>query len=263
MSEVHRRGVDQCKQVAAVMDGAEWLQSLTDYHCPMAIRILDFPHAGQRLGEIAQSMWGESSPKTKQWTEKRLHTLKHQGPQGILAQLDLLTQRYPQNETLTQNRSYLEKRKAQMKYPLYQKQNWPIGSGMVESANKLVVEARLKGAGMHWKRENVDPMLALRNIVCSDRWDQEWPQIAHRLRQQTAQRKKSHRRQQSQEIQPLSTPPQTTSSLSDIKPKAPTKPVEKSPPQNSSNSRKPAANHPWRRSPIGRARYQPSASSKK
>jgi hypothetical protein len=46
-----------------------------------------------------------------------------------------------------------------MQYPHYQSQHWPIGSGMVESANKLVVEARLKGAGMHWKRENVDPML--------------------------------------------------------------------------------------------------------
>ena len=259
LSEVHRRGVDQCKQVAAVMDGAEWLQSLIDYHCPTAIRILDFPHAGQRLGEIAQSMWGEGNPKAVQWTQKRLHKLKHQGPQGILAQLDLLTKRYHQNETLTQNRSYLEKREAQMQYPLFQKQHWPIGSGMVESANKLVVEARLKGAGMHWKRANVDPMLALRNLVCSDRWDQEWPQIVHRLRQQAAERKKSRRCQQ---FQPAPTPPLTTSSLSDIKPKAP-KPAKTPAPKKSSKSSKPAVNHPWRRSPIGRARYQSSASSKK
>lgn len=263
LNEVHRRGVGPCKQVAAVMDGAEWLQSLIDYHCPTAIRILDFPHAGQRLGEIAQSLWGEDSPKTSQWTQKRLHKLKHQGPQGILAQLDLLTQRYPQNETLTLNRAYLQKREAQMQYPLYQKQNWPIGSGMVESANKLVVEARLKGAGMHWKRENVDPMLALRNIVCSDRWDQEWPQIVYRLRQQAAKRKKSRRRQQFQDIQPNSTPPPTTSSLSDIKPKTPPKPAKTPAPKKSSKSSKPAANHPWRRSPIGRTRYQPSTSSKK
>ena len=134
---------------------------------------------------------------------------------------------------------------------------------MVESANKLVVEARLKGAGMHWKRENVDPMLALRNIVCSDRWDHEWPKIVLRLRQQAAQRKKSRRCQQFQEIQPISTPPLTTASLSNTKPKASPKPVEKSPRPNSSKSRNPAANHPWRRSPIGRACYQPSASSKK
>jgi hypothetical protein len=263
LSEVHRRGIGKCKQVAAVMDGAEWLQSLIDYHCPTAIRILDFPHAGQRLGEIAQSLWGEGNPKTKQWIGKRLHTLKHQGPQRILTQLDLLSKQYPQNETLNVNRSYLEKREAQMQYPLFQKQQWPIGSGMVESANKLVVEARLKGAGMHWKRDNVDPMLALRNIVCSDRWDQEWPRIVCHLRQQTALRQKSRRCQYLQEIQPTSIPPLTTASLPNTVPIPSPKPVEISPPQNSSKSRKPAANHPWRRSPIGRARYQPTPSSKK
>jgi hypothetical protein len=262
LSEVHRRGVGQCTQVAAVMDGAEWLQSLIDYHCPTALRILDFPHAGQRLGEIAQSIWGEGCPKAAQWTQKRLHKLKHQGPQGILTQLDLLTQRYPPNETLAQNRSDLEKRKTQMQYPHYQSQNWPIGSGMVESANKLVVEARLKGAGMHWKRANVDPMLALRNIICSDRWDQEWPKIALRLRHQAAHRKKAPRTQQLQEIQPSPTAPAHPCILSNLKPKASPKPAQKPPSQKSYPS-KPAANHPWRRSPIGRARYQPSAPSKK
>jgi hypothetical protein len=53
-----------------------------------------------------------------------------------------------------------------MQYPTFQTQGWPIGSGSVESVNKLVVEARLKGAGMHWSRPQVNPMLALRNIVC-------------------------------------------------------------------------------------------------
>jgi|GEM_PF-6052956 hypothetical protein len=44
----------------------------------------------------------------------------------------------------------------------------------VESANKLVVEARLKGASMHWQRQNVNPMLALRNGVCNERWLETW-----------------------------------------------------------------------------------------
>ena len=35
-----------------------------------------------------------------------------------------------------------------MQYPTYQADGWPSGSGSVESANKVVVEARLKGAGM-------------------------------------------------------------------------------------------------------------------
>jgi hypothetical protein len=57
--------------------------------------------------------------------------------------------------------AYLEKRAGQMQYPRYQAAGWPIGSGMVESANKLVMQARLKGAGMHWLMGNLNPMHAL------------------------------------------------------------------------------------------------------
>jgi len=70
-----------------------------------------------------------------------------------------------------------------------------MGSGAVESGNKLVVEARLKGSGMHWAREHVNPMLGLRNAVCSDRWDEAWGQISDRQIQQ-AQKRRQIRREQ-------------------------------------------------------------------
>ena len=104
----------------------------------------------------------------------------------MLAELHILQRQHPAITLIQHNLAYLDKRVAQMQYPAFQEQGWPIGSGCVESANKLVVEARLKGAGMHWQRANVDPLLALRNILCSDRWAQEWPLIAQRLRQQSS-----------------------------------------------------------------------------
>jgi hypothetical protein len=70
--------------------------------------------------------------------------------------------------------SYLRKREGLMQYPRFRRQGWPIGSGMVESANKLVVEARLKGAGMHWECSHVNPLLALRNGVCNQCWQETW-----------------------------------------------------------------------------------------
>jgi hypothetical protein len=79
--------------------------------------------------------------------------------------------------------------------PQFIQQGWPIGSGMVESANKDVVEARLKGTGMHWQATHVNPMLAIPNILCSDRWETAWPQIETHLRTQATQ----HRRQQRQQ----------------------------------------------------------------
>lgn len=62
-------------------------------------------------------------------------------------------------------------------------------SGSGESANKVVVETRLKGAGMHWKRENVNAMLALRNAVCNDRWAAAWAASSTCHQQQRHQRR--------------------------------------------------------------------------
>ncbi len=42
-----------------------------------------------------------------------------------------------------------------IQYARFQALGYPIGSGAVESANKLVVEARLKGSGLHWAREHI------------------------------------------------------------------------------------------------------------
>jgi hypothetical protein len=61
-----------------------------------------------------------------------------------------------------------------MQYPQFRAQGWPIGSGIVESANKLVVQARLKGPGMHWERTHINPLLALRLAVCNERWSEMW-----------------------------------------------------------------------------------------
>jgi hypothetical protein len=73
--------------------------------------------------------------------------------------------------------AYLCRRQEQMQYAQYQADGWPIGSGIAESGNKLVVQARLKGAGMHWERTCVNAMLVLRTTLCRDRWTQDWPII--------------------------------------------------------------------------------------
>jgi hypothetical protein len=187
--EMHRRGVEHAKEVAAIMDGADWEQGFTDYHCPRATRILDFPHAAEHVNSIGEFLHGEHTPESQAWLKERLHQLKHKGPDELLLEFRALQQRHPDSKAISGNVAYLEKRKSQMQYPRFQAQGWPIGSGIVESGNKLVVEARLKGAGMHWAELHVNPMLALRNIICSERWKEEWPRIEARLRQKTRQRR--------------------------------------------------------------------------
>ena len=193
--ETHRRGLEQATAVCAVQDGAEWLQGLVDYHRVDAVRILDFAHAAEYLNEIGQAVRAAGGRLPAGWLEGVLHRLKHQGPERVLTHLAWLAARYP-SPLMQEKLTYLQKREAHMQYPIYQAAGWPIGSGSVESANKLVVEARLKGAGMRWHRQNVNPMLVLRNAVCNREWKQTWEtSVAHRqaLRTQRRQAKSQQR----------------------------------------------------------------------
>jgi len=266
--ETHRRGVETAGQVGAVLDGAEWRQGFVDFHRPDAVRILDVPHGAEYLGKMGQAVYGEGTPESQAWLIPLLHRLKHDGPREVLADLRALTQAHPDLPELADHLAYLEKREAQMHYPVFQAAGWPIGSGVVESGNKLVVEARLKGSGMHWARSHVDPMLALRNIVCNDRWEEAWPQIVVYLRQRDAARRAERQRKRCEARTPAAVDRPTMA-----EPALPTLPVttelprrpDSAPaptamvvPPKSEGPRRPAPNHPWRRMPIGRAQYQPA-----
>lgn len=171
--ETHRRGLERAAEVCAVQDGAQWLQGLVDYHRADAVRILDFAHAAEYVNEIGQVVQAAGGRLPARWLDGVLHRLKHQGPHRVLNHLSWLAAHYP-SPTIQEKLTYLQKREAHMQYPTYQAAGWPIGSGSVESANKGVVEARLKGAGMRWGRHNVNPMLVLRNAVCNRQWNQTW-----------------------------------------------------------------------------------------
>jgi hypothetical protein len=178
--ETQRRGLEQATAVCAVQDGAVWLQGLVDYHRADAVFILDFPHAAEYVNAIGQAVQAAGGRLPARWLEGVLHRLKHQGPARVLHHLAFLAARYPSPE-MQELLSYLQKREAHMQYPIYQAAGWPIGSGSVESANKRVVQARLKGAGMRWQGTNVNPMLVLRNAVCNRDWQQTWTTAqAHR-----------------------------------------------------------------------------------
>jgi len=272
--ETHRRGTETAHQVCAVTDGAEWEQGFIDLHREDAVRILDFSHAAEYVAAAGQAVLGEGTPLFQAWLKDTLHELKHGQPEKVLTTLrDMQAEasaRGPGGEAavgaIQKSLTYLEKRQEHMDYARFQALGYPIGSGSVESANKLVVEARMKGAGMHWARPHVDPMVALRNIACSDRWEEAWPQIARELRRQAAQRRAEHRQKRKTRCDELSALPEVTTvtKMTDCAPtttEIPTTstslpiPITSSPPATKTPWR-PAANHPWRLDRIGKARYQ-------
>ncbi len=208
--EIRRRKVREAKEVCAVMDGADWCQSLTDRHRPDAVRILDFPHAAEHISLLLESLERAKIRFPPQVLERCLHILKHRGPSPLLRMADRLLKTASQQEGESCHLGYLRRREALMQYPQFRQQSWPIGSGMVESANKNVVEARLKGTGMHWERKNVNPMLALRTAVCNSRWQEMWQKAVLQHQRQQAQARSYRVEQRAQALRACGNPSQTS-----------------------------------------------------
>jgi hypothetical protein len=265
--ETQRRGVETADEVGFVTDGSEWLQKFADHHRADAVRILDFPHAGEHIAAVGQASLGAGSSEAQSWLKAQLHELKHSGPAAVVAEVRRLVAAQPESAAAATHLAYLEKREAHMQYPAFLAAGWPIGDGAVESGNKLVVEARLKGSGMHWARPHVDPMLALRNIVCSDRWAEAWPQIVRTLRQQAQQRRAERRHQRRTALssvpnqptapaQCVAAPPPAPAAATDTNLTPAPKPSAASAQAQPGQPWRPPADHPWRHMPIGRARFR-------
>jgi len=240
LGELHRRGLERAGVVVGVVDGAAWCQSFLDYHTPDAVRILDFPHALEHLSAAAQAVFGAGSAEASDWLGRQAHALRHGDPTVVLQALtDLPVDQARDPEAADKARAaelaYCTTRIAQMQYRAFAAQGYPIGSGAVESANKLVVEARLKGAGMHWAVANVDPLLALRCAICSGTWCSAWTALSDE-RMRRARRR--HPRPQPAPVPTVRGEPPDPPVARVVVPAPHTKTIV--------NGR-PTANHPWKR----------------
>ncbi len=208
-----------------------------------ALRILDVPHAGQRLSDVAEAVWGLGDA-ARTWAAGQRTELREGTPEAVLAAIralpvtaasDAAAAGQVQGEVL----GYLEPRVEQLRYAQFRAAGLPIGSGIVESANKLVVEARLKGAGRRWAEASITPMVALRGALCSERWDEAWAQIVDARRPHAAPAT----------LPPLP-PPASAASVATAPPARrlpPSPAIPRSGPKTIVNGR-PTARHPWHRS---------------
>jgi hypothetical protein len=274
--ETVRRGTLTAGRVCGVVDGAVWEQGFLDVQRPDAVRILDWPHSVGYLALVAQALYGVDTHETHTWLAAQRETLLHGDPQrvlnhlrGLLEELTLQAGAGPPPPALAVIRDsleYLAKRADQLRYAEFRALGYPIGSGAVESANKLVVEARLKGAGMHWAPAHVNPLLALRGLACSDRWAEGWPQLAARWRAEARAHTLELRRLRQAKRQVMADRPPSApippgavgaAPVPALAPAAPTPreplaaaaplPPTRPPCTRSARLRRPAADHPWRR----------------
>jgi hypothetical protein len=247
LPELQRRGIERAGRVGAVVDGADWCQTFVDYHYPEARRILDLSHAAEHLTAIGQTVGPEGPLLTPAAQQRLRDDLREKGPAGVLAELRPLVAACSPDADVQTHLAYLDTRQAQLQYPQFVAEGWPIGSGMVESANKLVVEDRLKGAGMHWEEANVNPMLALRNAYCNERWAEAWSVIEQGLRRQVVVQRQARRNQH--RVVPPPAPAPLPSRPEAIPPPPPADPPPLPEPVAEAIASTPEAKptHPWKR----------------
>jgi hypothetical protein len=98
---------------------------------------------------------------------------------------------------------------------------------------------------MHWDPLHVDPLLALRTVVCADRWDKAWPQITARLR--TADRTRRLQRHHAAVARRAATAPADAPDTTPQALAAPApSPLPQATPKTIVNGR-PTKPHPWNR----------------
>ena len=253
--ETYRRGTPTAGTVAAVLDGAVWQQGFVDLHRPDAVRILDFPHAGQHLSGAAHAVWGEGSPTAACWVSRWLGELKRGDPADTLAAVATLPTAAARDPAaaatvVQQTLDYLAGRWTQVQYPQFQAQGLPIGSGCVESGHKVVTQARLKGPGMHWAPDNVNPLLALRCALLNGRWAERWDQLTRHWRSTAhLERRTRHRqrcaRRSAVGAAPASPAPAAPAPAATTPPPSAPAPVPTRP--TTIVNGRPTAAHPWKR----------------
>lgn len=196
LGEVQRRGVERAGAVAAVQDGATWLQRFVELHRPDALRILDWPHAAEHLTTVAEAVFGVQTPRAQRVAERLRRWLWEEGPRRVLAILAGWQRACPGRAAVATAVAYFRERRAHLDYPAFRAAGWPVGSGTTESGHKQVMQARMKRAGMRWARSHVNPLLALSLLERNDRWRPEGRTLlqAHRARLDAQRRQRQHAR---------------------------------------------------------------------
>ncbi len=144
---------------------------------------------------------------------------------------------------------YVTTNAARLDYPAFMARRFPIGSGAVESSCKSLVQARTKGAGMRWSAAGAQQVVSLRALHRAGRWDAFWqsqPQRTRLLLFPRARRAPAT----------LLIPDAPSARPAPTRAAPPPAPADVPPADAPPVPRllRPAADHPWRRQALGRAR---------
>lgn len=153
----------------AVIDGAQWIRAQHDIHFSSFGRALsDCYHVCEYLGAAFPDKQSYAAHKSR---------LLQENVDQTLYELRTLASKEDSNQELRPAESalrYLENRSENLFYAQAREQGLPIGSGLIESGHRHVLQCRLKLPGSWWKEQNANAMAKLRAVKANNKWDDLW-----------------------------------------------------------------------------------------
>ena len=161
--------------VHCVGDGAQWLVNQNrEVFGSSGSFTCDFYHVSEYLAAAAPTCRPERCDTWRRTQQKRL-----KGNASKLVEKELTLHLEPssipeEQAPVRQALRYLRNRADQLNYKDALDKNLPIGSGMIESAHKHVIQGRLKLAGCAWAKRNANLMAQLSVVRSNGAWDSIW-----------------------------------------------------------------------------------------
>lgn len=169
--------------IVKVADGAKDNWTFLENEISAGESVLDYYHASGHLFDAMEFIYGAGSEKAKEQHKKYKRILRDD-PKGITKIINHLKYKakgkIPKDKEkfLAREINYFKNNKHRCRYAQMKKENKPIGSGVVESACKTVVQLRCKRAGQSWEHEGGQAILKFRSLLLSKQFDTTWDFIA-------------------------------------------------------------------------------------
>ena len=166
-----KAGYGKIREVVVIGDGAQWIWNMCEEIFPDAVQILDFYHISENIHKYGKFIYPEDEVSRKKWVNKILECLNT----GDIEKAIKLAEEKKVNKTpdgIVNIYTYMVNNKERIKYKYYKDKGYYIGSGAIESGNKMVIQQRMKQSGMRWSIDGGQYIAALRTRHESNRWDE-------------------------------------------------------------------------------------------
>ena len=158
---------DEVPTVAWLGDGARGNWTTATELCPLAIQILDIPHAVHWGMECGKALLGEGHAALPLWEARINHLIDADSPDAAISELLEclpLTTTDDHLAALDDVIGYYRTNEKRMRYRTFRQLGLPVGSGIVESAHRHVLQVRMKRAGQRWSIVRARRMARLRAV---------------------------------------------------------------------------------------------------